>query len=327
MICELTANGAAEWFLKLPLHRRIATLSPSYVDADAKRDKSLKPVFLLFSDQRGFWLHSAHLSAIPGVDRFDIQSPYGYGGPVTDCDHDGFREDAWKAYCEWCNRRSVAVEFLRLHPMAPWQQYPARIVNDRQTVIINLAGRYREAYEPRCRTAVRKAEKSGVSARVYPLPEIASRFAAFYREGMARIEAAEFYMFGDDYFQALARMPDITLLVCERDDEWLAAGLFLAGGKGLEYHLSATTDAGRQASATNLLIDAAAEFGAQQGLAWLYLGGGTDADESNPLLKFKAGFSPDRRSYAYGFHIHDVACYEAMRARSGSMPGRVLFYR
>lgn len=49
---------------------------------------------------------------------------------------------------------------------------------------------------------------------------------------------------------------------------------FLKDGNVMEYHLSATTPAGRNLGATNLLLDAAAHLGQEQGCSFLYLGGG-----------------------------------------------------
>ncbi len=292
------------------------------------RDALLEPVFILYEDARGFWLHAAHLARIPGGDGFDLQSSYGYGGPVSNCDVASFRADAWRAYGQFCKDTGVVVEFVRLHPLAPWQTYPGSVQADRQTVAINLkSGDWRASYEVRCRTAVRKAVKAGLMVIECPQTDIVQRFAAFYREGMKRIGATPFYLFGDNYFTAMAGVPGLRLLACVLDGEWLAAGLFLAGGDSLEYHLSATTDHGRRHSATNLLIDAAAQLAASEGLSMVYLGGGTDASPENALLRFKAGFSPVRLTYCYGYAIHDPDRYSMLRDRAGYEGGRVLFYR
>jgi len=328
LIRDISAALALEWFGKLPLDRQIATLSPEYVCADAARGHDMLSVFALYADQRGFWMHGAHWTVIPGCeDRYDIQSPYGYGGPVADCDDATFLADAWRCYQRWCRERGAVVEFIRLHPHALWQNYPGVVVPDRQTVVIDLnVADLRGPYETRCRTAVRKAEKEGLAVREYPVGAIASLFAEFYREAMVRIGAAPFYHFPDAYFRALEAMRGIHLFVCERDGVWMSAGLFLSGGDCLEYHLSATTTEGRALSATNLLIDYAAESGKQTGHHWLYLGGGTDASASNPLLRFKEGFSPLRRLYSYGYAVHDAAFYRELQMGYPES-SRVLFYR
>lgn len=328
MIRFVDAVEASRHFARLPAARRIGTLSPAYVAADAMRDPLLEPVFLLYEDARGFWLHGAHLSAIPNTAHFDLQSAYGYGGPVASCDDSAFRADAWRACEQACRERNIVVEFVRLHPLASWQAYPGTVVLDRQTVVIDMRSEdWRTSYEIRCRTAIRKAMKAGVEVVEYPLQDIADRFAAYYRNGMQRIGATPFYLFSDKYFQAMSEVPGLRLLACVLDGEWLAAGLFLNGGDCIEYHLSATSERGRQLSATNLLIDAAAQRASDQGLSMVYLGGGADAAPDNALLRFKASFSPLRLTYCYGYAIHDPACYSMLRTRAGYEGSRVLFYR
>ncbi len=328
MIRFVDAGEASGYFARLPVARRIATLSPAYVAADAKRDKLLEPAFLLYEDPRGFWLHCAHLAAIPDTAHFDLQSAYGYGGPVSDCDDPSFRADAWRAYELVCRERNIVAEFVRLHPLAPWQAYPRIVVSDRQTVVIDVrSGAWRANYELRCSTAIRKAMKAGVKVVEYPTQNVAVRFANDYRAGMRRIGANPFYMFSDDYFLAMSQVPGLRLLVCVLDDEWLAAGLFLTSGDCVEYHLSATSEHGRQLSATNLLIDAAVQLASDEGLSTVYLGGGTDASANNALLRFKASFSRVRLTYCYGYAIHDPVCYSSLRTRANYEGSRVLFYR
>lgn len=328
MIRFVDVAEASEYFYRLPTARRIATLSPAYVAADAMRDPMLEPAFLLYEDARGFWVHAAHLAAILDTTHLDLQSAYGYGGPVADCDDLSFRTDAWRACVQACKERGIVVEFVRLHPLASWQAYSGTVVPDRQVVAIDVSsGNWRESYEVRCRTAIRKAMKAGVEVIEHPLQDVSGRFANYYRDGMQRIGATSFYLFNDKYFQAMSRVPGLRLLACVLDGEWLAAGLFLTGGDCIEYHLSATSERGRQLSATNLLIDAAAQLASDQGLSMLYLGGGTDALPDNALLRFKASFSPLRLTYCYGYAIHDQANYSKLRASIGYEGSRVLFYR
>ena len=328
MIRFVDAAEASGHFARLPAARRIATLSPAYVAADAMRDPLLDPVFLLYEDARGFWLHGAHLAAIPNTAHFDLQSAYGYGGPVADCDDPAFLADAWRACEEACREKNILVEFVRLHPLASWQAYPGTSVPDRQTVAIDVRyDAWRTSYEIRCRTAIRKAMKAGVEVVEQPIQDIAGRFADYYRYGMQRIGATSFYLFSDEYFQAISEVPGLRLLACVLDGKWLAAGLFLTGGDCVEYHLSATSEYGRQLSATNLLIDAAAQLASDQGLSIVYLGGGTDTSPDNALLRFKASFSPVRLTYCYGYAIHDPATYAGLRTRASYSGSRVLFYR
>ena len=46
---------------------------------------------------------------IPGSDRVDVTTPYGYGGPVGG--------DFHEAYERWCRERGVVSTFIRYHPL------------------------------------------------------------------------------------------------------------------------------------------------------------------------------------------------------------------
>ncbi len=334
MITELSLTEAESWFAELPPQRQITTLSPAYVHADAARDETLATLFLGYREGDAFWLHGVHRGTVVMAPEFDdFQSPYGYGGPLCNYDAPAFLERAWANYQVWCHDHRILVEFVRLHPLAAsWQPYFGEIRLDRSTIVVPLqVADLRANYEVRCRTAVRKAEQASLSVEIRPNEEITGCFASFYRDGMVAIGAEPYYLFDDAYFSALAQLPGVSLLVCARDGEWLAAGLFFAAGETLEYHLSATSALGRKLAATNLLLDAAAAMGRDRGLQQFYLGGGTDRRSDNPLLFFKAGFSSQRATFRFGFNIHQAQAYAALKDSYhqyvGNTSSRILFYR
>ena len=98
---------------------------------------------------------------------------------------------------------------------------------------------------------------------------------------MRRIGADPCYLFPAEFFAGLERMDDGLLML----DAGSAAGLFLIGGGAMHYFLSASTDEGRKASATNGVLYAAMRHAREAGLTTLHLGGGlTDGDS---LQRFK----------------------------------------
>jgi len=328
---RLTSAEAAAAFDRLPPAQRIATLSPAYVIADARRAEGLEPCFVGTDGPDGVWLHGGHLCAIDGTDMVDFQSPYGYGGPLSDGNDTAWLAARAQDYDRWCRDNHILVEFVRLHPMMAAQlPYPGTATPDRECVHIALdLADIRERYETRARTAIRKAEKSGVIVEQAPVEAIVTRFAEFYRDGMQLIGASAFYLFNDAYFEALAEIPGVTLLVASLDGEWLAASLFFRGPRVWEYHLSASTAQGRKLCAANLVIDRAAHTAAQVGATSLFLGGGTNRAPDNPLLFFKAGFSPARVPFRIGSWAHMPDVYARMRADRAheATRERVLFYR
>lgn len=331
MISLLDQSEAQILFTQLPPQLRLFTLSPAYSAADAQRNPALTPIWFVWREGQHFWLHGVHRAHVPDSNWMDIQSPYGYGGPLTNCEDGDFLSRAWKAWREWCRSEGILAEFLRFHPLANNSRfYSGTVRDDRQTVAISLASTPLDGYSVRVRTAVRKAIKSGVEAHWLPAKAHAAEFASFYRAGMKHIGADASYLFGDSYFSVLMDLPGVRLLVCQRDKHWLAAGLFLQDEQVMEYHLSASTPEGKVLSATNLLLHHAAETGYTAGLNWLYLGGGTDNRTNNSLLFFKKGFSKHHFAFRIGWQVFDSATYEALRntwQTHHSLSSRILFYR
>jgi hypothetical protein len=329
---RLSVDEASAWFDELPENQQIATLSPDYVVADAQRDNGLSPYFYGYREHHKFWLHGVHRSPITGMDFFDHQSPYGYGGPVCNDDSADFLGRAWSAYVEACHDERILAEFIRLHPMGPDScAYLGTVSVDRQAVFLDLTvADLRASYSTRCRTAIRKALNHEIET-VWPEQTATSApFGSYYRDGMKAISAHDFYFFNDAYFEALQALPDAELLICHRHGEWLSAGLFLTSGRMMEYHLSATTTEGRHCGATNLLIDAAAHRAQARGCTSLYLGGGTDAHIDNPLLFFKQSFSKLKRPFRIGFTTFWPDHYQALKRdymQRADFNSRYLFYR
>ena len=122
---------------------------------------------------------------------------------MANTDDPGFLARAWGAYVETARTQKIAAEFIRFHPLANNSRfYGGTVEEDRQTVWVNLElDDLFGSYQTRVRTAIRKAQKSGVRFRWLDNDQITSRFAPFYRAGMAAISASAFYFFEDSLFQ------------------------------------------------------------------------------------------------------------------------------
>ncbi|MGZ5179943.1 MAG: hypothetical protein ACXWC2_05670 [Ramlibacter sp.] len=315
----LDLEAACGLFDALPVRPRPATLHPRYVAADARRDPALTPVFLCVEAGAERWLHALHTTAVPGTDWRDASSPYGYGGPVSTTDATDFLGFAWQAYTRWMRESGVLVEYVRFHPLlANERWYGGRVQDNRAVVSVDLqAGNLEAGYSVRTRQAVRKAGAANVLYEERPFDGHATAFGAFHRAAMQAMGADPFYLFDDAYFEATGRMPGATLAVC-RDGgtgAWLAAALLLDGAGVREYHLAASSDAGRRLGAATLLLHRAALQAREAGRTQFYLGGGTDASEDNPLLFFKSGFSRQRLAYRTGSAVFDADGYARLEQR------------
>lgn len=320
-LVELSTHEAQARYECLPARLRIASLSPAFAAADARRSGRLQCVHVGLAAGAPEWLNSVHLQPLadePGA--FGAISPYGYGGPLTPATDDpAFLADAWAAWQAWCVAHAVLAEFCRFHPHAPGPRaFAGAVTENRRTVSVDLGGADVAAgFNTLTRRKIARARRAGVQARWSRSPADWRQFAEFYRAAMQAMDAGPFYRFGDAYFEALAALACAQLLVCERQGRWLSAGVFLHEGTLMEYHLGANSAEGKDLGTACLMQEEAARHGAAQGADSLYLGGGTDTREDNPLLFYKLGFSRRTLPFCVGEAIHDENRYWSVAARHG----------
>lgn len=328
---EVKYREAVDFFSKLPPSRRFPGAHPAYVVADARRDPSLEPFFFIFENGKERFYLAALKGRVPDSNYFDLQSVYGYGGPIISEAGPEFIKAAWAVYGKYCRENSILAEFVRFHPlMENWATYPGQIIDDREVVWIDLAqSDFFPSYDKRVRTAVRKAQSSDLRVEWTNLNS--TDFPQLYTESMQAMGAAASYYFPAEYFQALGSWPQARLALCRQAEEIVAGAIFLIESELLEYHLAASRPAGKKNGAANLILHEAALLGRELSLKKLHLGGGTDSRPDNPLLFFKSGFSAERARFKIGSQVYDRAAYDQLRAshekRHGPPSKRILFYR
>lgn len=331
MLVDIEIASAA--FESLAINSRCPSVSPEYAVIDATRSPVAEAMSWLYREEGNFYLYSFHRQPIPGTDWFDIESPYPYGGPVTNLEDPAFIDRANVSFHEWCQRNSIVVEFVRFHPMLQNSRFfRGRVFDDRPTVWVDLeVSDLLASYQTRVRTAIRKAQRIGLEVQWSKSEDRASDFFRMYSDSMAALGADSFYSFSRSYFSALMEWPNSELGLCRNGDHLIGAALFLAGGMFMEYHLSCSDKEGKRLGASNTLLHEAALRARGIGLKKLYLGGGTDSGRDNSLLFFKSGFSDSRAMFQFGGRVHNPAAYEALKQRYSaayaSRPARVLFYR
>jgi hypothetical protein len=308
-------------------------LHPFYVSADAKRDDVLSPVFFVFTEGKNTFYYAFHMSRVPGPALWDIQSPYGYGGPLFNTAEPVFLERAWAVFSHWCHQNSILAEFVRFHPLLDNGKFFAGdVMPDREIVWLDLTEQdLLPTYSTRARTTVRKAQKNGLKVEWWSPERFIAIFPALYLAHMQELKADSYYFFSENYFRPLIFWSHVQLAVCTLNEEVLAAAIFLQGPDYMEYHLSAATKLGKQLGATNLVIHEAALRGKHFGCKVLNLGGGTDATPNNPLFFFKSGFSERRATFSIGKRIHLPKQYHELQKtweeENKRSANKILFYR
>ncbi|MED4461193.1 GNAT family N-acetyltransferase [Metabacillus fastidiosus] len=329
----LCKEEAIHVFNKLPTEMQSYYFHPEYVINDALYKKDIEPIFFVLENKGMVFYHAFHFGKIFNTSYYDIQSPYGYGGPICLGDKD-FIEESIQIYKKWCSNQEVIVEFIRFHPLLKNQlEYYGQVFQNRPTVYIDLkAEDLFSKFSTRVRTAIRKAKKSNLRITFSKSQKYINEFIRLYTVLMNEKAAEEDYFFNKNYFIQLIKSKNVYLLSVENEnDQVIGSSIFFISGYVGEYHLSASNEEGRSKNVANLLIYEFAEFCKKININILYLGGGNDCLENNSLLFFKRGFSKNEELFYIGNFKHNQSAYDQFRTeytkQSSEKENYILFYR
>lgn len=257
----------------------------------------------VLGDGEGRWRVPVCLSVRPG-GLVDASSPYGYSGIHAAKEMTGQEiSEAWAQTRGMLAERGVVSLFLRFAPyreeVERWHHEleGLRTVESSATIVVATAddtGMW-AGMQGRARTAVRKAEREGLIARVEDADLSLARddapFRRVYSIAMDRVGAAAQHRHGDEYYRRLVEGLGADLKVVavrNPDGEVVASCLLLIDDDGVHYHLSGSLKDYARLGANNLMIWTALRWASAQGHAMVHLGGGTSA--ADDLYRFKASF-------------------------------------
>jgi sugar O-acyltransferase (sialic acid O-acetyltransferase NeuD family) len=260
----------------------------------------------------------------------DALTPYGYGGllrlsgpeqPGLDVTRQLFRQ-----LQDWLRASGLVACTMRFHPLL--DQYAGYGIGDLseewvkrfprgQTTAVDLA-RWDESQHMisgmrRDRRHDARQATSSLQIRMAHGPnpdEDLGIFRKIYRETMERLQADDFFFFGDEYYDHLSKeLGDrFSVINAFAGDRSVASAIFLADSRFAHYHLAGCNDEGRQHGAATLLLMAASEWAWQRGCSHLHLGGGLQPDDS--LWEFKRSFGGETYGYSYVTVVGDREQYE-----------------
>jgi serine/alanine adding enzyme len=258
-----------------------------------------------------------------GEDGLDAATPYGYGG-VLPLPGPGAHTDL-RELRDWCVTNGVVSVLLRLHPVLGG---PGQLSENHEPDVEIREHGPTTAIDPR-RIDPATGRLAGLSKGRKADLTVARRelelhwggenaledFRSVYDGTMERLGAGQHYLFPAEYYEALAAGLGERLAVARarRNGETVGAALFLADRRFAHYHLSGTTETGRELKAGTLLVHAGAEWAAERRRELLHLGGGTSGEDS--LFAFKKSFGGETYAYSFATLVADRERYDALVAR------------
>lgn len=261
-----------------------------------------------------------HPVEAPGARRgaCDLETVYGYGGPLASTADPEFLAEAWAAFDAWARGEGAVAEFVRFNPflgnhglLPPGEEAALT----RQTVVIALPESEEAlwgSFGKHARKHLRSARNAGMAFEEVPLAEGLDAFMALYRKTMDANGARAAYYFDRGYYEALGGLGEkLRLFQLRKDDAVVGSGLFMLHGEVMHFHLTGR-DPERSLGQGRMMIYAAACWGLARGYRWLYFGGGLTSAADDPLYAFKASLSEERLPFYTASRIHDREAYAAL---------------
>ncbi|UJA18774.1 GNAT family N-acetyltransferase [Thermoleophilia bacterium SCSIO 60948] len=256
---------------------------------------------------------------IPGTDRSDAISPYGYPGARLSGD-----SEIDVAPAELASSGLVSV-FVRER----LDRAALAAAEPRSTVWLHDPALPRRL-RPRLASQIRASRRAGWNCEVESGPAVPGEertaFGALYRETMARTGASGRYFFDDAYLGAALDFERSWLLLARSGPgEPAGAGAIAAVSDGmLHYFLGGTAEGAIAESPFRVVVDAMCELAGEVGLP-LNLGGGVSPGDG--LEAFKRGFANASTEFRTAGLVGDRRAYDELSAGRDAPAGFFPAYR
>jgi len=237
---------------------------------------------------------------IPDTDYVDLSGVYGYGGPLfaEDVEAGPVLDALWQGMEEF----GAVSLFSRMHPLfvdcIESEAERGERLGDVVVIDVKPDEPPLPTYRGSHRREIVNAQKKGLMLEVdWDCAELKD-FVGIYQGAMRDLQAREYYLFNEAYFQKIAAADDFKVFIIFATFEGVkvAASMFIITNDVMQYYLSGSDYAYRNLSASKAIIAKAHELAGELGIRQLILGGGVGS-ERDSLFKFKAGFSDNFKSF------------------------------
>ncbi|MGR9048714.1 lipid II:glycine glycyltransferase FemX [Halobacillus faecis] len=267
---------------------------------------------------------------------YDITTPYGYGGPISNIKDasrkNQFYKNFTKAFENYCEKEGIVTEFVRFHPLIGNHQDYLSIDSTylRNTIHVDLTKDLDEIwanYDSTNRNRIRKANKNGLEVIHKPLHQ-RKDFLRIYYATMDKNNASQYYYFSEQYFQNKAELLEekAELFEVRYRGQIIFSGIFMRYGDFLHYDLVGSDLNYLKICPNNYVIDYAARWGKERGMKYLHLGGGYSGNDN--LFRFKKRFNKyGELPFYIGKKVHNNNIYQKLTERMDSGSGYFPMYR
>lgn len=310
-----------EWNLylnKLPDHIQDIYYTSGYYKMYELNGDGIGKLFVYYDNNENLAIYPFMLREIEGYHLnkkyYDIETAYGYGGPVTNSTDDNFIKNFEECFIDYCKKNNIIAEFIRFHPLIKNENIfnkDIEVLHNRITVQLDLTrgieNIWNEDIKSKNRNMIRKAEKNGLSVEESIDFET---FKKIYSSTMNKVDADNYYYFDDSYYESIKENNNYILLNVKKNDLIIASAIFMGYGEYFHYHLAGSLKEYLKFAPNNLLLWEAIKYAHKKGHKRMHFGGGLSDSLDDKLFKFKSSFSKDTTDFYIGKRIHDKEIYD-----------------
>lgn len=305
---------------KFPQSKRDIYFTPEYTELSELNGEGNIKCFC-FKERDYVGIYPFIINEIKGykLDKryYDIETPYGYGGPLLSTDDTTAAEKFEECFLSFCTENDIVAEFIRFHPIVKNNEIFRTAMNvqyNRDTVHLPLETNIEYVWDneicSKNRNMIRKAQSAGIEIRPLSSDQF-DLFVNIYSDTMNRLGADNYYYFNRDYFNGLKSVlcENGIILGAYLDEQMIACSAFFYYQNYFHYHLSGSDSRYLKLAPNNLLLYKAIEIAIDKNCTVFHFGGGRTESPEDSLLKFKKSFSKHTGSFYTGKRIHNKEIY------------------
>ena len=246
---------------------------------------------------------------------YDLESPYGYSGPLSNVNEGEYLEKFQDVYFNWCISNNILVEFVRFHPLLNNQVFFKNLDKvtferiNRYTDLTEFSGDI-NFFNPKVRNKIRKTEKLNLTIDDELTETNFNNFKTNYLNFLKEIKADEFYKFNDLFFNnlfLLVKKKGFQLTIKNKDN-FLGSSIFIGNNNYLNYFLTVITKKKSFPGINNLILYNAYKIGKKKNYKYCNLGGSLTSKKDS-LLKFKMSMSNKKSKFYIGYKVYNKKLY------------------
>ena len=320
MVLSTTDKEWDKYLNLLPKEKQDIYYSRSFYELAENQGNGKAQLFVYQNQTGNIGVYPFLLNEIPvhgeKTKYYDIETAYGYGGPITNNEDEAFHLEFEEAFLEYCQKENIIAEFVRFHPLMKNEAIFKKnmvVEHNRITVWLNLEQDietiWKEDISTKNRNVIRSCQKRELMVNESQDYEI---FKAIYDSTMNKVGASSFYYFLREYYESLKKDEHYVLFNVSDGDEIIASAIFMQYGEYFHYHLAGSKQEKLHLSPNNYMLWNAILYAKEHGYKKMHLGGGLSDSKEDNLFRFKKKFSKDVADFYIGKRIHNKEIYERL---------------